>query len=242
MGEKPIGDGVLALLSAIPNVDIVAIISNKTATNKWWKSNNACRLAKEMNVLFIDSEVRLTDSENKMLSDLNADLIVSAHYPWKIHPDVIASAKQAWNLHMGKLPEYRGWNTMAHAILNKEKFLYVTVHELAIEIDQGNLILEVPILISENETAKSLYEKAVPACVGAFGFVLSSLIANQRLPSAAQIGEPHFYKKNSLKALEENLDFHDLDRADLVLRALWFPPFPLPNIPLGNSRLSVELD
>lgn len=45
-----------------------------------------------------------------------------------------------WNIHPGELPKYRGRHPIAHAFLNGDAEITVTVHQIDKNIDQGTLI------------------------------------------------------------------------------------------------------
>ena len=66
-----------------------------------------------------------------------------------------------WNIHPGELPKYRGRHPITHAILNGDKFLTVTIHQINEEIDQGNLIASDKIYRDFSDTENSLIEKTL---------------------------------------------------------------------------------
>ena len=63
------------------------------------------------------------------------------------------------NIHPSLLPKYKGLNTHKKVLLNKEKYSGCTVHFVTKKIDSGKIILQKKVLISKNETEKSLKKK-----------------------------------------------------------------------------------
>jgi methionyl-tRNA formyltransferase len=63
------------------------------------------------------------------------------------------------NLHGSLLPQYRGAAPINWAIINGEKQTGVTTFKLQHQIDTGDILLQKPIDISENETAGELHDE-----------------------------------------------------------------------------------
>ena len=66
-----------------------------------------------------------------------------------------------WNIHPGELPKYRGRHPITHAMLNGDRFITVTIHQVNEKIDQGNLIASDIICRDFSDTENSLIEKAL---------------------------------------------------------------------------------
>ena len=63
------------------------------------------------------------------------------------------------NIHPSLLPKYRGLDTHKRVLLNKEKYSGCTVHFVSSKLDSGKIILQKKVLISKNETEKTLKDK-----------------------------------------------------------------------------------
>jgi methionyl-tRNA formyltransferase len=63
------------------------------------------------------------------------------------------------NLHGSLLPRYRGAAPIQHAVMNGETVTGVTTFRLKHEIDTGDLLLQEPIAIGEEETAGELHDR-----------------------------------------------------------------------------------
>ena len=63
------------------------------------------------------------------------------------------------NIHPSLLPKYKGLNTHKRVLKNNEKYSGCTVHFVTPKLDSGKIILQKKVLISKNETEKSLQRK-----------------------------------------------------------------------------------
>ena len=63
------------------------------------------------------------------------------------------------NIHPSLLPKYKGLDTYKRVLQNKEKYSGCTVHFVTPIIDSGKIIQQKKVLISKNETEKTLRKK-----------------------------------------------------------------------------------
>ena len=113
----------------------------------------------------------------------------------------------AFNLHNAKLPDYKGHNTCNHAILNNDRTYTSTFHYLAPEVDMGDIIFEEEIEVEENETAYSLYHKAIESGEKCFANLIRSLLEHKGLSRRPIVGSGIFYPRNSIDKLREIKDW-----------------------------------
>ena len=91
---------------------------------------------------------------------LTPDLSVVAGYHKRIPGEVLnAPAHGTINLHGSLLPRYRGPSTWKQAIMNGETVTGVTVHVMTPKLDNGDILLQRPVLITEQDTGGSLFQK-----------------------------------------------------------------------------------
>jgi methionyl-tRNA formyltransferase len=101
--------------------------------------------------------------KNPSLSDMQAlleqgvELFFSAEYPWKI--PIPADLKYAINVHPTLLPEGKGMTPVPHLILKQSIDSGITLHKLSHKFDTGDILLQKPIPLDENETFDSLSKK-----------------------------------------------------------------------------------
>ncbi|MDB9979407.1 phosphoribosylglycinamide formyltransferase [Candidatus Pelagibacter sp.] len=65
------------------------------------------------------------------------------------------------NIHPSLLPKYKGLNTHAKAIQNKDKVAGCTVHFVTAKLDSGKIILQEEVKISKKDTPTSLAKKVL---------------------------------------------------------------------------------
>ena len=63
------------------------------------------------------------------------------------------------NIHPSLLPKYKGLNTHARAILDKEKYSGCTVHFVNSKLDSGKIIIQKKVKINKKDDPKSLSKK-----------------------------------------------------------------------------------
>lgn len=106
----------------------------------------------------IDSKKEAIKIEEILMELKKFDFIVSISWRRLIPANQLNMPKIGGiNLHRGKLPEYPGAEPIKQALNNRDRFVYITSHVLAEEIDSGETIAvyKHPVNYNNNE---SLYE------------------------------------------------------------------------------------
>lgn len=83
--------------------------------------------------------------------------------------------KMAINFHDAPLPRFAGMNAPAWGVIKRQSIYGVTWHEIAPEIDAGDILKQVPVEISESDTFVSMGLKCVEAGVRSFEGLLDEL-------------------------------------------------------------------
>jgi methionyl-tRNA formyltransferase len=86
----------------------------------------------------------------------NADIIFSVLFRELVK---IKKGKKYYNFHLGILPEYRGSGTVNWVIINEEKEVGVTLHEMNEKIDDGNILTIKKIPTFQKDTAETLMKR-----------------------------------------------------------------------------------
>ncbi len=144
------------------------------------------------------------------------DFFISVLWPEIIKPEALANHHYL-NLHPAPLPEYRGCNSYAHAIINGDKEYGVTLHYMDEGIDTGPIISSPRFSIFSDETGKSLYDRAQVAAFDMF-VDLWPILRGGLPPAMTQPAEGRYYRRDSLEPYFGSPD-------PVVRRALTFPPF-----------------
>tara|TARA_B100000989_G_scaffold282825_1_gene248224 strand:+ start:8380 stop:8961 length:582 start_codon:yes stop_codon:yes gene_type:complete len=104
-----------------------------------------------------------TFAEKKILKTLKKDkisLICLAGFMRILSKNFIKDFKGIiLNIHPSLLPKFKGLNTHARAIDNKEKYSGCTVHYVNSKLDSGQIIIQKKVRIKNNETPKTLEKK-----------------------------------------------------------------------------------
>ena len=114
-------------------------------------------------------KMKIYDFTNKkkaeflILKDLKVnriDLICLAGFMKILSPDFIKKFKgKILNIHPSLLPKYKGLNTHARAIKNKDKYSGCTVHLVNAKLDSGKIILQKKIKIFKKDTVYKLKKR-----------------------------------------------------------------------------------
>ncbi len=94
------------------------------------------------------------------LKEIAPDLIITCAFGQILSQEIIDIPKLGViNIHASLLPKYRGASPIHYAILNGEKQTGITIMQTDIGIDTGDILLQKPINIGDNETCGQLFEK-----------------------------------------------------------------------------------
>ena len=98
----------------------------------------------------------------KRIKDLAPDILFSFYYRKMISPALLEIPRAGClNLHGSLLPRYRGRCPINWVLVNGENETGVTLHYMTPKPDQGDIICQEKILLSSDDTARTLHEKMV---------------------------------------------------------------------------------
>lgn len=109
----------------------------------------------------LDIPVKLSpinEADVDMLEALGCDVLISAAYSSKI-PDLSRSSIKGINIHPTKLPKGRGPWPLPWLILKEETETALTFHKITQQWDGGDILHQVPVAMTKNETLESLSAK-----------------------------------------------------------------------------------
>lgn len=154
-------ENIINFFSNNPAVEISMILSNK-------KDAYVLHRAERLNVnsiVFSRDEFFKSNKVLSMLYSKKIDLIVLAGFLWLIPNEIISSFRnKIINIHPALLPKYGGkgmYGSFVHesVIKNKEKESGITIHYVNEFYDEGQIIFQKKVIISENDTPESLAKK-----------------------------------------------------------------------------------
>ncbi len=105
--------------------------------------------------------VKIREEESvRKLSEVPADLFVVAAFG-QILPESILKMPRfgCVNIHASLLPKYRGAAPIQWAILNGDQETGITIMQMGIGLDDGDILLQKKIAIGQGETGDGLFEK-----------------------------------------------------------------------------------
>jgi UDP-4-amino-4-deoxy-L-arabinose formyltransferase/UDP-glucuronic acid dehydrogenase (UDP-4-keto-hexauronic acid decarboxylating) len=120
------------------------------------------------------------------IAALNPEAIFSFYYRRLLCREILAiPAAGAYNLHGSLLPAYRGRVPVNWVLVNGEKRTGVTLHNMVVKPDAGDMVGQQAVDIDFEDTAVSLYEKLCRASASLLDEVLP-LIRGGRAPRMIQ--------------------------------------------------------
>lgn len=225
LGQKPMGEACFGILLKQKGLTVCAAVSNENV-DTWWKSKGVWELALNNEIPFISNDKPREQELLKIIKEQKVDAIVSVQHNWIISDKILKAVSGfALNLHNAKLPEYKGYNTYNHAILNGDETYTCTVHWMDPEVDAGDIALESTFTIARTDTACSLFSKAESAGIKLFATLIEYMASDNKIPRIKQVGQGRFYGRDSLDKLRQIKDPSDMNDMALRSRAFHFPPF-----------------
>jgi methionyl-tRNA formyltransferase len=121
--------------------------------------------AEKLGVSFILLEDVNSKNSLSILKNFHAEVFVSMSFNQILKKEILSIPEKGFiNCHAGALPFYRGRNILNWALINDEQEFGVTVHYIDEGIDTGDIILQNKALITDDDSYKTLLEKAIDLC------------------------------------------------------------------------------
>jgi methionyl-tRNA formyltransferase len=178
------------------------------------------------NTKFINNKKRNIKVMECIISKETINCIISVQHPWVIPSSSLSLVNNfAFNLHNAKLPNYKGYNSLSHALHNGDSFYTSTVHWMIPNVDMGDIAYEAYTSITKDDDALSLYLKTINASVKAFRSLINDLLTDNDPPRKKIIGEGQFFSRMAASSLKDVSDVTDQIELERRVRACFFPPF-----------------
>jgi len=128
------------------------------------------------------------------LAGLSFDCLFSIVNSLLIRENVINLAqRRAVNYHDSLLPRYAGLNAAAWAVVNGEEQHGISWHELTVGIDEGDLLVQVPVAIAAEETALTLNVKCYEAAIAGFETLVAQLEQDAETPQHQDLSQRTYF-------------------------------------------------
>lgn len=165
-------------------------------------------------------------------------LLLSIHYRNIIKENIINCFNgMKINLHPSLLPYYKGCFSSVWALINNEKETGITYHILTKNVDEGNILIQEKINISENDTAFSLFNKLITLGIKNLP-KLFELIKN-KYEGEKQIECGSYYKREIPYNGIINNEWSKKQK-ELFVRAMYFPPYPGAILIKNNNYITIN--
>ena len=147
----------LIIFSKRKNYEVKLVISNK-------RNAKGLIFAKQYKIPTKVYYLKKSSKDEKKILDIllkkKINLICLAGFMKILSSSFIKKFKgKIVNIHPSLLPKYKGLNTHARVLNNKEKYSGCTVHFVNSKLDSGKIILQKKIKVLKNDTAKTLQKK-----------------------------------------------------------------------------------
>lgn len=173
------------------------------------------------------------------LKNFNPDIIASI-YGRRIIPQYILDMANhgTFNFHPSLLPNYKGCFSVSWAIINREKVTGITIHEMVDKVDQGKILLQRKVEITQDDTAYSLWHKLADLFIRLFDdfyrdFSSGKVIA-QEMPT-----EGTFYFRRLPHDGLIDRTWHP-EKIEHFIRGIYFPPYSSAKIKIGDEYIEVD--
>ncbi len=163
--------GIRALLRN--GFDIAAVFThNDDPKEKIWFESVA-GLAAEQNIPVYAPEDINHPIWVRRIKEMDPQILFSFYYRTMVGSPILdIPPKGCLNLHGSLLPAYRGRCPINWVLVKGEKETGVTLHYMTPRPDDGDIVCQSPIAIDDEDTAKTLHEKAAKATEGMLDDIL----------------------------------------------------------------------
>ena len=198
LGERRIADMALELFFDKPfkeKFELKGISVDNILRDKYRK------LCKLNDIQIINNEARSEKLILNLIEKERIEYLISVQHPWVLSSDILESVSgRAFNLHNARLPNYKGYNSIAHEILSGELYHTSTIHWISERVDEGDVAFEESIRFDESDTALSMYQKSLGTGLDVFKKFMQGLDDNC-VPRATRKGGGVFYDRDSINTV-----------------------------------------
>ncbi|MCL2593543.1 MAG: methionyl-tRNA formyltransferase [Defluviitaleaceae bacterium] len=154
---------VPTLLALSKHHEVVAVITQpdrKKGRGKQMQAPPVKELALELSIPVLQPEKIKNAEFVKILKEIEADIFVVVAYGQLLSQEILDMPRLGCiNIHASLLPKYRGPAPINYAILNGDKTTGITIMQMDLGLDTGDILLKEEIKIEEDDTSETLYTK-----------------------------------------------------------------------------------
>eukprot|EP00929_Paragymnodinium_shiwhaense_P093161 TRINITY_DN5327_c0_g1_i1.p1 TRINITY_DN5327_c0_g1~~TRINITY_DN5327_c0_g1_i1.p1 ORF type:complete len:586 (+),score=115.75 TRINITY_DN5327_c0_g1_i1:114-1871(+) len=171
--------------------------------------------------------------------EFQPELILSVSYRKRIRSEVLELCSDALNFHPSLLPKHRGCMSGFHVIWQGDKETGVTCHRMVENFDEGRVIHQERVAVSEDDNSYTLYRMLLPVTALCVRKVLG-MISRGTLPEGTpQIGESsyHYRKLPHDGIIQPEWSDEEVHRYILAMR---FPGFEGAAVIIDGKKVFVD--
>jgi methionyl-tRNA formyltransferase len=173
------------------------------------------------------------------IRDFSPDYIASLYYRDIIPGSILSLARiKAFNIHPSLLPKYRGCFSAPWAIIHGESETGITIHEMVEKVDQGPILWQKSISITEQDTGYSLYHRLCAESIREFNPFFTNLSHGRITPKEMPPGGSFFKRGIPYQGVIDP-SWGDA-RIDSFIRAMFFPPLKGATLHLNGNEIEVS--
>lgn len=238
MGAKKVGTLCFEiLLKAVRagKAEIVGVLTRPTELDDGISVDELCK----------ENGIPQLDSLNEYLTLPDVDITISVQHDEILRePHLQKPSEIPVNLHMAPLPEYRGCNQFAFAILDDADRFGTSIHVMEESIDAGDILFERRFDVPDDCWVEQLYERTVYESADLFEDVLSDLLKGNytRTPQQELIderGTTYHYREEIEDIKQIDLSW-DAERIQRHVRATAMPGFEQPYTKIAGRKVHFE--
>lgn len=195
------------------------------------------RLALENNLTVCQPETMKTEEARQLLASFDADLMIVVAYGIILPAEILSIPRLGClNVHASILPRWRGAAPIQRAIEAGDPETGVTIMQMDVGLDTGDMLLKSKIAIDGDDTSESLHNKLMTTGSEALIEALDA-IAREQLKGEKQDESQACYAKKLNKA-EASIDW-SLSAAQLDRKIRAFTPWPGSFVSLDGQKMKI---
>lgn len=222
-------------------VGVVTVADKASGRGQKVHQSAVKEFAVENNLTLFQPE-KLRDPELlENIQSLNADVFVVVAF--RMMPKILFEMPEigTFNLHASLLPDYRGAAPINYAVINGEKKTGATTFFINEKIDEGNILLQEEMEISETENAGELHDRLMEMGAKLVVKTLDGLAENSiQVKPQPEVQNP----KNAFKIFKENTKINWENSANTVynfVRGMSPYPAAFTALKIGEEVKSLKI-
>lgn len=224
----------------INNIKVSGIVADKVTEEKIKFFGSAYSIGKKLNIPVI-TQYDFCLNSDKYLRDTFKDIeiIFMQGYHFRIKNELCNNKRiKIINFHQSLLPKYAGRHPLNWAIINGEKLTGITFHYINEKFDEGDIILQRMIGISEKDNIITLYNKTINAASSSLGKLFRLIFDKKFIPIEQDLELQEYYRPRSFED-GEILYTDTINQIKNKIRAL-AAPYPGAFVRLGAKRIIID--